>query len=206
MKLIYVMDPLCGWCYGNSINTKKLYSEFESKIEFEILPAGMWTGNQAKRQDKNMVSFFEKGDKQIEQYTGTPFGEAYFEFLKNETIILDSEIPSRAIVSVKNIAPQKAIPFALEVQKARYMFGKDLNNVQTYVSICETLSIDATVFVKTFSSEELKKQTQESFTKATKYASSYPTLLLEKDGELFIVEQGYAPFSKIVETINQIIK
>jgi putative protein-disulfide isomerase len=41
MKLIYVMDPLCGWCYGNSRNTEMLHTGFGNEIEFEILPAGM---------------------------------------------------------------------------------------------------------------------------------------------------------------------
>lgn len=40
-KLIYVMDPLCGWCYGNSVNTQHLYDTYKNQIDFEILPAGM---------------------------------------------------------------------------------------------------------------------------------------------------------------------
>lgn len=206
MKLIYVMDPLCGWCYGNSTNTEKLFAEFGNEIEFEILPAGMWTGNQAKKQDRNMAVFFEKGDKQIAQLTGTQFGDVYFEFLKNGAVILDSEVPSRAIVSVKSISPQKAIPFAIEVQRARYVHGLDLNKEQTYISICEALHIDSKEFMTKFNSEEIKKQTQETFVKASRYASSYPTLLLEKDDDLIVVEQGYAPFSDIVEAINKIKK
>jgi putative protein-disulfide isomerase len=104
-----------------------------------------------------MTGFFEKGDKQIAQLTGTQFGDAYFEFIQNESIILDSEVPSRAIVSVKNISPEKAIPFAIEVQRARYAYGKDLNNEQTYISICNTLHIDTKAFLAIFSSEEIKK-------------------------------------------------
>lgn len=204
MKLIYVMDPLCGWCYGNSRNTEMLYNEFGNEFEFEILPAGMWSGNRIKKQDAEMADFFKNGDKQIAQHTGTEFGNAYFQLLHDESIVLDSEVPSRAIVSVKNISPQKAIPFAIEVQKARYVHGKDLNNEQTYTSICDALDIDSKKFLMKFLSEETKKQTQESFRKASEYARSYPTIILEKNGELFVVEQGYAPYTEIVDTINRI--
>jgi putative protein-disulfide isomerase len=206
MKLVYVMDPLCGWCYGNSINTEKLYTEFISELEFEILPAGMCTGNRAKTQDLNMASYFMEGDKQIAQLTGTRFGDAYFDFIQNETVILDSEVPSRAIVTIKNISQKKAVPFAIEVQRARYAHGKDLNKEQTYISICETLYIDSNEFLEKFSSIEMKKQTQETFVKASRYASSYPTLLLEKDSKHYVVEQGYLPYSQLVDTINRIKK
>lgn len=206
MKLVYVMDPLCGWCYGNSLNTEKLYSEFGNEFEFEILPAGMWSGNQAKMQDQNMASYFMKGDKQIAQLTGTQFGDAYFEFIHNESVVLDSEVPSRAIVTIKNISPEKSVPYAIEVQRARYAHGKDLNNEQTYISICEALHINSADFMEKFSSEKMKQQTQETFIKASRYASSYPTLLLEKDSKHYVVEQGYRPYSQLVDTINQIKK
>ncbi|WP_260128811.1 hypothetical protein [Elizabethkingia anophelis] len=41
MKLIYIMDPLCGWCYGNSDNILELFEKYKNDIKFEILPGGM---------------------------------------------------------------------------------------------------------------------------------------------------------------------
>ena len=38
MKLIYIMDPLCGWCYGNSDNVLELFEKYNNDIKFEILP------------------------------------------------------------------------------------------------------------------------------------------------------------------------
>jgi len=206
MKLIYVIDPLCGWCYGNTINTGKLYAELGKEIEFEILPAGMWTGAGAKKQDAALASYVSKSDKRIAELTGTPFGEAYFKLVKDETIILDSELPSRAIVCIKEIAPEKAVPFAIEVQRARYFYGKDLNKEQTYLSICDALQIDPKVFSSKFSSIEIKQKTQECFVKASKLAQSYPTLLVEKGGKYYIVEQGFAAYQDIISAINQLNK
>ena len=40
-KLIYVMDPLCGWCFGNSQNMLAIKEEFAGKFEFEIIMGGM---------------------------------------------------------------------------------------------------------------------------------------------------------------------
>ncbi|WP_238539453.1 DsbA family protein [Flavobacterium sp. CF136] len=201
-KLIYVMDPLCGWCYGNSTNTQKLYEKYKNLIDFEILPAGMWIGTNARKQSKQMAQFIKKHDPQVQQTTGTEFGKAYFEFIENENIILDSEVPSRAIVSVKKLWVSQSIPFAIEVQKARYWYGKDLNSDETYLSICDTLGLDKVDFLKTFHSETIKKETQETFVLAQQYASSYPTLLAEKERKIYILEQGYASFETITKQID----
>lgn len=196
------MDPLCGWCYGNSTNTQKLFEKYKNLLDFEILPAGMWIDTNARKQSKQMAQFIKKHDIQVQQTTGTEFGKTYFEFIENENIVLDSEVPSRAIVSVKKLWASQSIPFAIEVQKARYWYGKDLNSDETYVSICENLGLDKAEFLKIFHSETIKKETQETFALAQQYASSYPTLLTEKEGKLYILKQGYASFEIITKQID----
>ena len=199
------MDPLCGWCYGNSTNTQKLYDRYKDKVDFEILPAGMWVGENARKQSKQMAQFIKKHDPQVQQTTGTEFGKDYFDFIENESIVLDSEIPSRAIVTVKKLLSSQAIPFAIEVQKARYWYGKDLNQDETYLSICKKFGLDKDEFLNAFHSEIIKAETQNTFVLAQKYASSYPTLLIEKDGKLGVLEQGYASLETIEKQIDCLI-
>ena len=38
-RLIYVMDPQCGWCYGNSHNMTSIYSKYKSLIDFKFMNA-----------------------------------------------------------------------------------------------------------------------------------------------------------------------
>ena len=205
IKLIYVMDPLCGWCYGNSTNTQKLYDKYKDVLDFEILPAGMWAGTNTRKQSKQMAGYIKKHDLQVQQVTGTSFGENYFSLIEDENIILDSEVPSRAIVTVKKQWAPQAVRFAVEVQKARYWHGKDLNKVETYLDICEDVKLEQAQFLEAFHSGSLKKATQETFLQAQNYASSYPSLLVQKSNKTFVVEQGYASFETIVNEINTLI-
>lgn len=41
IKLTYVMDPQCGWCYGNSENITALQEVFKDDFDFELLVGGM---------------------------------------------------------------------------------------------------------------------------------------------------------------------
>jgi putative protein-disulfide isomerase len=199
------MDPLCGWCYGNSDHTLKLYNQYKKDLDFEIFPGGMWTGSNVRKQSPQMVNFFLQHDIAVAERTGITFGEGYFELLKQE-IILDSEIPSRAIVSVKKMAPEQTVPFMVAVQKARYYWGKDLNLDATYLEICESLGINPQQFSETFHSEEIKQATLQNFNEAVQYARSFPTMLVEKNGKFTIIEQGYAPFPELEKRIELLKK
>ncbi|WP_237717532.1 DsbA family protein [Myroides injenensis] len=202
MKILYLMDPLCGWCYGNHDNMDRLYHDFNDKIIFDIIPAGMWVGDNKRIQSEQMANFFVKHDTKIAEYTNTEFGQAYFNFVKNNhNIVLDSEIPSKAIITIKNIDANKTMAFTSEIQKARYLYGLDLNNNATYTIICELLNIDVNTFLHHFESKTIEELTLKSFKEAAKYASSYPTLLLQTDNQLIELEQGYETYDNLKSKI-----
>ncbi len=45
VKLIYVYDALCGWCYGFSPVMMQLHSKYKDSIDFQVVSGGMITGN-----------------------------------------------------------------------------------------------------------------------------------------------------------------
>ncbi len=201
------MDPLCGWCYGNVDNTMKLFNEFKGRVDFEILPGGMWSGTNARKQSAQMTNYFLKHDATIATHTGMQFGQAYIDFIKNRhDVLLNSEVPSRAIVTINKIAPEQSVPFAAEVLKARYYHGKDLNVDETYTEILTRLQIDATLFFKNFKTAEATRSTLEIFKKAAAYASSYPTMLAVKDEEIYLLEQGYATYEELKKNVTRLLQ
>lgn len=202
MKLIYVMDPLCGWCYGNYRNTLQTAERYKDSIPFEIIPGGMWAGQNVRKQSKQMAAYFIKHDQQIASLTGTAFGAAYFKFISQDEVVLDSEIPSRAIVTVQQFWPEKNVAFAAAVQKERYFYGKDLNLDLTYQEMLDSLGIEKDLFFKHFHSPEMKAATQEAFAKAADYAMSYPSLLLDTGSEMLLIEQGYSSLEEIFSRIE----
>ncbi len=207
MKIIYVMDPICGLCYGGVANTTTLFNEFKDRVEFEALPGGMWSGANTRIQSVPMMNYFLKHDADITERTGTPFGEAYIDFIKNRhDVVLDSEIPSRAIVTVNQIAPDLTFTFAMEVLRARYYDGRDFNLDETYSNILAKLQIDVKLFFSYFKTAELKSATQTAFKKAAGYARSYPTMLAEKDGKVYILEQGYATYDELKNRVEQLLE
>lgn len=191
-KLVYIMDPLCGWCYGNVNSTVQVFEAYKDRIPVEIIPGGMWAGENVRRQSKQMAAYFKKHDLQIADRTGSTFSDAYFKLIEDEHILLDSEIPSRAIVTLQQLWPEKSVAFMVAVQKARYFYGKDLNIDRTYEDICASLDIQPDLFIAHFHSAEMTAATRLAFARAAGYATSYPTLLLETNTGMVLIEQGYA--------------
>ncbi|HVI48671.1 MAG TPA: DsbA family protein [Chitinophaga sp.] len=200
-KLVYIMDPLCGWCYGNAANIIHTYETFREHIPFEIIPGGMWAGHNARMQSLQMAAYFRNHDQQIAAMTGTAFGEAYFEFIQREDVLLNSEIPSRAIVTAQHLWPGISPEFMAAVQKARYYYGKDLNHYSTYEAILQQLNLDNDAFRQHFDSPAMKAATQAAFARAASYAMSYPTLLLETGNRTILIEQGYSSAEEIISNI-----
>ncbi|MBE7473458.1 MAG: DsbA family protein [Anaerolineae bacterium] len=203
MKIIYVMDPLCGWCYGNSQTISQVYEQYNSDFEFDLLPGGMFAGRNAQVQGR-MAGYIRQHDRHIQTTTGAVFGEAYFTSLDNPALLLDSEPPSRAIVTVRTLWPDQLFPFAAQVQAARFQQGKNLNEAETYAGICQVLGLDKETFLSHFSSEEMKRLTQETFRQAATYAQAYPTLLLENGRSLQLLSSGYTPAKALVQKISSI--
>ncbi len=53
--LLYLFDPLCGWCYGFTPTLSSIANEPD--IAIEILPTGLFSGGQPKLIDDDFVAF-----------------------------------------------------------------------------------------------------------------------------------------------------
>jgi putative protein-disulfide isomerase len=72
----YCYDALCGWCYGFSPVIKKLAEEYKGKLDFEVLSGGMIMPENTQTIGA-MAKYISESYKNVEQLTGTKFGEDY---------------------------------------------------------------------------------------------------------------------------------
>jgi putative protein-disulfide isomerase len=184
--LMYIMDPYCGWCYANSKNILELSKTYQ----IEIIPAGMWSGANA-RTGHEVKDFITKGSRIVTARTGVQFTSMYFDLLEKNTK-LDSEIPSRAINVIKKINPKIQAEFTHNLLHAHYFDGKDLNILQTYHDICTKLKIDFDLFHTELENTDNIDNTQYEFNRAYQLAKKYPTFIaVSENGDIELVEGNY---------------
>ena len=206
MKILYIMDPHCKWCYATSDAIQQLNDTLEGKLPFEVIPAGMLANEFTQVQSPVNAFAQRKTDANITKETGKAFGKAYNASLDEKEMVLDSMVPSRAIMACRATAPQLTLQFAHQVLHARFYEGKDLNEQTVYLEICEQLGIDKQTFFQHFSSDENEENTRQAFLFAEKYAEHYPTLLYEEDGEMDILTEGYSPYSLIELRLSKLLR
>ena len=75
MQMIYLFDPLCGWCYGATPALEKI-AKLEDII-IEMAPTGLFAGQGARPMDDRFAAFAWQNDQRIGQLTGQVFSQAY---------------------------------------------------------------------------------------------------------------------------------
>ena len=100
--LLYVYDPLCGWCYGFSPVMQRLHETFHEQIQFEVLSGGMVLGDRAGPIGQ-VAPYISWAYKHVEERCGVKFGADFLEgVLKPGTAIFSSEKPCTALTVFKS--------------------------------------------------------------------------------------------------------
>lgn len=198
-KIYYVMDTMCGWCYGFSDVITKIHEKHKDKYDFEIIPGGMWIGDEAKKMDPHLGEFIKTHNPRVEALTGIHFGEGFNKnVLGSSHRVLDSLPGAKAVVLFQNLNRDMSFDFVKKVQEAFFIDGEDMNDISVYSKIAENFGISKEDFEKKFLSPELSEETFEYFNKGEKLGvQSFPTIILEKDNNQAIIAQGYSNFEKL---------
>lgn len=200
-KLIYVGDPMCSWCYGISENLEAILKEYNGKLETEIVMGGLRPYNTQTMLD--LKSFLTHHWEDVHKASGLEFN---YGILDDRTITYDTEPPCRAVVIVRQMNPTKAFSFFKATQKAFYFNNKNMHLVESYFPILDELKLDKSYFEKKFASEIMKEKVKEDFKRSADLGvSSFPTILIEHNGQLHMIARGFASVEEMRERIDSII-
>jgi putative protein-disulfide isomerase len=205
-KVYYIMDTMCGWCYGFSEVITKIQKKYKDNFDFEILPGGMWTDDNVKAMNKSLGDYIKGHNVRIEELTGIKFGQGFNEnILGNSDIVLDSFPGAKAVVLVQRLKKDIAFEFLKKVQEAFFVHGKDTNKLETYLEIAESFGISKADFEKEFLSKKLEEETIRYFDMAASTgAASFPTVMVVHEDKSRIIAQGYSSFNEIDKAISSL--
>jgi len=72
--LIYLYDPLCGWCYGITPALSSIARD--TGIAIEMLPTGLFSDEQPRVMNDEFAAFAWRNDQRIASLTGQIFSES----------------------------------------------------------------------------------------------------------------------------------
>lgn len=195
MKILYFWDAYCGWCYGFN----KLFTEFyknHTDVEIEIVSVGLFISQNSKK-----ISEYTFNNKEIVDMYKVEFGEAYNKVVEEGELVLNSVQPAIALNTIKDLLPNsKLLDFAYDMQKKFFIEGKSLSEVGTYLELCEKYDLDySDLALKLTIAFKDTNPIQQDFLKTLNLGiESYPTAVIEKNGEYFDLV-GYATEAEDIE-------
>lgn len=142
IKVTYLMDPLCGWCYGASPGLQALRAE--PGVEITIGPTGMFAGDGGRPMSAEFADYAWGNDKRIEGLTGQRFTERYQAQLLGDTSKrFDSGPATLALTAVQLTAPGRELDALRAFQEARYVDGRDTADAAVLAEVLRELKLDA---------------------------------------------------------------
>lgn len=205
MKLIYVYDPLCGWCYGFTPVIQQLQQQYRGKIAFEILSGGMALAPD-HRPASAMYNYIRDAHKRVEATTGIRFGQAFLEGYLHTSDIMDSEKPSIALTVFRQYQPENAISFAHDMQVALNYEGKSLNSDDTYRELAGKYQLPVNEFLQKMQEDDNRYATSQEFRQVQQWGiTGFPAAIFDNGHQLYLVARGYTPPDTLQATIEKII-
>ena len=196
--LIYVFDPLCGWCYGFSPVISKIASTYKDVLSIETVCGGMITDDQIGP-IKQKAPFLKKATALVTQHTGAEFSRYFIDtVMLDSSRIMTSVQPSIAIMICKEMKPESLLSFIEELHKYIYIIGIDMAKEESYLPLAKQFGMPEKEFLLKMKNKKYKESAIKEFRQAEQLGiQSFPALLLYKDGKNTIIANGYKSIKEI---------
>lgn len=141
LRLTYLFDPLCGWCYGAAPVIAALAGDAE--VSLDLLPTGLFSGAGARTMDDGFAAYAWANDQRIARLTGQVFSDLYRrDVLANRTQMFDSGPASLALTAARESGVANELAALKAIQIARYVDGRDITNLAVLAKTLGQLGLD----------------------------------------------------------------
>ncbi|WP_299822094.1 DsbA family protein [uncultured Pontibacter sp.] len=203
LHLIYVMDPMCSWCYGFAPVIKRAVKEQEGTMQFKLVMGGLRPGTEQPLQE-DMKQSIKQHWQDVEKVTEQPFDYSFFE---RDNFVYDTEPACRAVVTMRYMHPEKELAMAAAIQTAFYAKNNDVTKPGVLASIASQFGIAEEDFLEKFDSDELKEKTKQDFVIARHLqATAFPSLYILNGTNVHLVNRGYRPYDGLAAHLQRVIK
>ena len=199
-RLLYVMDPMCSWCWGFSPIAQALVEQAQAKgVELHLVVGGLRTGGASLEPAKRR--YILEHWQAVNEATGQPFT---FEGALPEGFVYDTEPACRALVAARSLAPDCAWTLLKLIQQAFYVQGRDVTQASVLVELAETAGVPRIEFAAAFDSAEQQAATAADIAWVQDLGiAGFPTLLAEHNGQLALLTNGYQPLEPLADLLGR---
>lgn len=198
-QLIYVMDPMCSWCWAFSPVIEAL------KAHHPALPVKWLMGglaeDSANPMPQGMQAKIQQIWQQIEEKTGTHFNH---DFWTKNTPRRSTYPACRAVISAEMLQTGSGEKMAAAIQHAYYLQALNPSDDVTLCDLAEQLGFSRELFRNSLHSPEIEAELQQQIKLGRSLgAQGFPSLFLLKDEQIIPLTYGYCSASELENQLGR---
>ena len=204
MRLYYVHDPMCSWCWGFEKTRERLLEKLPPSIEVVRLLGGL-APDTDEPMPREMRDYLQQTWHRIEQRI--PVTSFNFDFWQRCEPRRSTWPACRAVIAARlqGIGYDEVMTRA--IQEAYYRRAMNPSDEDTLVTLAGETGLDEERFLKELRSPAVQAQLESEIQKGRAMgATSFPSLVLELDGRFKPVSINYTDEEAMLETIRKMTK
>ncbi|SFV60493.1 Thioredoxin [hydrothermal vent metagenome] len=193
-QLIFVLDPMCSWCWGFHPVIETLRKEHADHYTFSLVMGGLRTTGQMEWNAQSKAYLASAWDS-VAKTTKQPFNPS----LLNKTHFDYNTYPAcKAVITVRELyGEDAAFAYLGDIQKAFYVDGADITTLET---LTHYVTQDKEAFQTFYQSDRAELLMQHDFSKARSMgANTFPSVVkIDEDGHMVCIN-GYKYLEDILK-------
>ncbi|MBG0758929.1 DsbA family protein [Vibrio cidicii] len=198
IKLYYVHDPMCSWCWGYKPTLDKLKQQLPGVIQFEYVVGGL-APDSTLPMSPEMQQKIEGIWHQIERQLGTRFN---YDFWTKCTPVRSTYQACRALIAAGFQDSYEAMLDA--IQQAYYLRAMPPHEEATHRQLAQELGLNVSQFEHDVNGAFLEGVFQDQLSFASSLGvNSYPSLVLQINDAYFPIEVDYLSSESTLKQIRE---
>lgn len=201
MQLIYIMDPMCAWCYGFQPELDRFLENFPS-AEVDWIMGGL-APDTKEPMSENLKHAISSCWYEIEQLSQVIFNHDYW---KSNTPYRSTYQACRAVISAEQLETKSAIKMVKAIQSAYYLEAKNPSLDKTLLDCAKLIGLEEERFLGSIKSDKTEKQLQHHLN-ITRYfqVTGFPALIyVDKGNHVYPLALGFFKSTELEERFEQI--
>lgn len=201
MKLYYVHDPMCSWCWAFRPVLLKLTSSLPGDIEFIRLLGGLAADNDSPMSEATQHYVVDNWRRIQQQLPDTDFNYDFW----TECQPRRSTYPAcRAVIAARQQGHQYDEEMTYAIQKAYYLQARNPSDNDTLITLASEIGLDVKQFHQDLLSTKINHELSEELTTARQLElNSFPSFLLTAGERKLIISPDYQHAEVLLEKFKQ---
>lgn len=200
MNFLYVMDPMCSWCWAFAPTMKQLQQQYPD-ISVEYLMGGLAPDSDAPM-PQSLQQTIQSTWRHINQHTGTSFNHDFWTTCQPRR----STYPAcRAVLAAEQLREGCTSDMINAIQQAYYLDAKNPSDISTLSDIAVNLGLDEDTFIQLMESESIETLLQQHLKLSRQIgANGFPSLYLATDNNTLVpISLGYSDWETVERKLKQ---